>query len=215
MFRQRKTPLEEIDRNALAELCQTPKHQGIAAEVEPLKNGSLTGLVKDHPDAPLTVLITDHIQDPQNLGAIYRAADAFGVQLVFVPAHDCCSHQLASVSKASSGAVEHVPSVVVAELRTAIAELKGHGFKLVGLEAEGSCPLEDAVTPRRLAIVVGSEGLGIAKSLAGLCDRQASIRTGGQVSSLNAAMACGIALYERQRSLRQSIANEQKASDTE
>ncbi|MBI4860949.1 MAG: RNA methyltransferase [Candidatus Riflebacteria bacterium] len=186
-------------RDSLARRSETLKHQGIVARVEALPNGSLTGLIKDRPEDRLTVLVADHIQDPQNLGAIYRAADAFGVHLVFLPAHDACSHQLGSVAKASAGAVEHVSTVVVSSLKVPIAELKGHGFTVLGLEAGSGAWSAGAFEGGRLALVVGSEGGGLTEPVRALCDRLVAIPSAGKVGSLNAAVACGVALYERHR----------------
>jgi 23S rRNA (guanosine2251-2'-O)-methyltransferase len=200
-LRERGVPILPADRHDLSTLSGTTRHQGVVARVESLPNGSLTGLVKDRPDEPLTVLLLDHLQDPQNLGAVYRAAEAFGVHLVFLPAHASVSHQLGSVAKASAGAVEHVPTVVVRDLKTPIAELRGHGFAILGLEPERGEELCCSSWPERTAIVLGSEGGGLAGSTRALCDRMVSIPTAGHVASLNAASACAIVLYERRRDL--------------
>ena len=202
LLRQKNVPVAEVDRHAIATMADSRSHQGVAARVEALSNGSLTGLVHDRPTGPITVLVLDHLQDPQNLGAIFRAADAFGVDLVFLPAHDAASHQLGSVAKASAGAVEHVAAVVVADLRTPLAELKKHGFAVVGMEAEASDPAAGALDSPRLALVLGSEGPGISKAIRGSCDRLVKIPTSGKVGSLNAGMACGIVLYERYAALK-------------
>jgi 23S rRNA (guanosine2251-2'-O)-methyltransferase len=200
--------IQHADRHQLAQMVDSRNHQGVVARVEALPNGSLTGLVKDRPEEPLTVLILDHLQDPQNLGSIYRCADAFGVNLLFIPAHESVSHQLASVAKASSGAVEHVPTVVVRDLSKAIAELKQQGFTLVGLASPDatdkvpSAMLSGAVTGRRVAIALGAEGAGLSRAVRALCDAFATIPTTGKVGSLNAGTACGIALHERFTRLR-------------
>ena len=202
-LKQKGVKVDPADRHALAMISDSRHHQGVVAKVESLPNGSLTGLVKDKPDAPLTVLLLDHLQDPQNLGSIYRSADAFGVDLVFIPAHESVSHQLGSVAKASSGAVEHVPTVVVRDLAKVISELKSHRFTLVGLaspDATGTTPsagITGAVTGKRVALVLGAEGQGLSKSVRVLCDAFATIKTTGRVGSLNAGTACAIAPHER------------------
>jgi 23S rRNA (guanosine2251-2'-O)-methyltransferase len=196
-LRAAKVPISHLDRHGLSQLCGNPKHQGLVAQAAPLTNGSLTGLMRDHPDEALTVVVLDRIQDPQNLGAIYRVADAMGVSLIFLPAGDAVSHQLGSVAKASAGAVEHVPTVVVADLRTPLTELKGHGFAIVGLATSGTAPIRGNLLHRRLAIVLGSEGAGLSKNAAAACHSTLSIPMRGKVDSLNAAQALGITLYER------------------
>lgn len=208
-LRAKNAKLFEADRHHLAQIADSRNHQGVVARVEALPNGSLTGLVTDRPDEPLTVLILDHLQDPQNLGAVYRSAEAFGVHLVFLPAHDSVTHQLGSVAKASAGAVEHVPTVVVRDLAKPVSELKKHGFKLVGLsspdaraDAARGRPVGEVLAGNRVALVLGAEGAGLSKTLWSLCDEHATIPTAGKLGSLNAGTACGIALYERWTLLR-------------
>jgi 23S rRNA (guanosine2251-2'-O)-methyltransferase len=203
-LKAKKIRLFEADRHHLAQLADSRNHQGVVAKVEALPNGSLTGLVGDRPDAALTVLLVDHLQDPQNLGAVYRSAESFGVHLIFLPAHESVSHQLGSVAKASAGAVEHVPTVVVRDLAKPVSELKKHGFRLIGLSSPDSRggevsgrPLDEVLAGERLAIVLGAEGAGLSKTLRALCDEHATIPTTGKLGSLNAGTACGIALYER------------------
>lgn len=197
----------EGDRHRIATLADSRNHQGVVAQVEALPNGSLTGLVKDRPEGALTVLLIDHLQDPQNLGSIYRSADAFGVDLMFLPAHESVSHQLGSVAKASAGAVEHVPTVVVRDLAKAVSELKGHGFRLVGLASPdtgvpATQDLGATLAAGRLAIALGAEGAGLSKTLRSVCDELVSIGTTGKVGSLNAGTACGVVLHERYRSVK-------------
>lgn len=206
-LKQKGVRLQEADRHRIATMADTRNHQGVVAKVEALPNGSLTGLVKDRAGDALTVLLLDHLQDPQNLGSIYRSADSFGVQLLFLPAHESVSHQLGSVAKASSGAVEHVPTVVVRDLAKAVSELKGHGFRLIGLTSpdtgvEPTGPLAELVRGPRIAIALGAEGSGLSRSVRVLCDGLATIHTTGKVGSLNAGTACGIVLHERFAAVR-------------
>ena len=194
--------LVDGDRHRIATLADSRNHQGVVAQVEALPNGSLTGLVKDKPTGRITVLLIDHLQDPQNLGSIYRSADAFAVDLLFLPAHESVSHQLGSVAKASAGAVEHVPTVVVRDLAKAVSELKGHGFRLVGLASPdtgvpATADMGAALASERLAIALGAEGAGLSKAVRSMCDELVSIRTAGKVGSLNAGTACGLVLHAR------------------
>lgn len=201
-LRARGVPVHAEDRHQLSQRCGSVQHQGLVARVGSLPNGSLSGLVKDRPEADLTVLVLDHLQDPQNLGAIYRSADAFGVDLIFIPATEAASPQLASVAKASAGAVEHVRTIVVRDLAKAVSELKGHGFRLVGLASPdtgvaATADLGAALTAGRLAIALGAEGAGLSKTVRSMCDELVSIGTTGKVGSLNAGTACGVVLHQR------------------
>lgn len=206
-LKEKAVRIVEGDRHRIATLADSRNNQGVVAQVEALPNGSLTGLVKDRGEGPLTILLLDHLQDPQNLGSIYRSADAFGVDLMFLPAHESVSHQLGSVAKASSGAVEHVPTVVVRDLAKAISELKGHGFRLLGLASPdtGVPATPDLAAPLqagRLAIALGAEGAGLSKTVRSVCDELISIGTTGKVGSLNAGTACGLILHERFKTVK-------------
>lgn len=197
-------PCHRIARTRLRQMCGSSHHQGIAAKVEALRNASLSGLLKDRGEQGLTVLLLDGVQDPQNLGSIYRGAEAAGVDLLFLPSRGAASHQLGSVSRASAGAVEHVPSVVVGNLKSPIAELRGAGFLVLALEQEAEESLWDADLPERVALVVGGEGKGISPRTKNACDRVLAIPMQGKVASLNVAQAAVVALFEvaRRRAAR-------------
>ena len=171
-------------------------HQGVVAEAALLANASLTGLLKDRPGDPLLVLMIDRVQDPQNLGNIYRTAEAAGVSLVFLPAKSTASHQLATVSKASAGAVEHVPTVVVSSLKQPAQELHAAGFHIFGLDMEGATGLWQADFPARTALLVGAEGAGLGAAARSLCDSFVSVPMLGKVQSLNVTNAVAVVFYE-------------------
>lgn len=193
--------VETCDWQRLQKLSQSTQHQGVVAEAVPLSNGSLSGLLKDRPDDDLTVLMIDRVQDPQNLGNIYRSAEAAGVALIFLPAKATASHQLGSVAKASAGAVEHVPTVVVSALRQPAQELRAAGFRILGLDMEASTGLWETDFGRRTALLVGAEGGGLGAAARGLCDGFVGIPMHGKVDSLNVTNAVAVVLYEvvRQR----------------
>jgi 23S rRNA (guanosine2251-2'-O)-methyltransferase len=171
-------------------------HQGIAAEVEVIPNSSLTGTIKDK-GKDMLVLLFDGVEDPGNLGAVYRVADAAGVDIVFIPAKGSASHQLASVAKASAGAVEHVKTVVVSRLNNVIEELKGHGFKVVALEVTKDAKFPDDLDLiKPVALVIGSEGRGISHSIMQMVDCVMKLPMSGRVNSLNVATATAVGVFE-------------------
>ncbi len=199
--RAAKIPIQEMPRDRLQRLCGSRNHQGVVATANLLRNGSLRGILQDRPDEPHTVLLLDRIQDPQNLGNIYRSAEAAGVSLIFMPAKGATSHQLGSVSSASAGAVEHVPTVVVAGLRGPADELRASGFGIFGLEAETGPCYWDMNFGGRTALVLGAEGSGLGAQARKLCDQTLSLPMQGKMESLNVTNAVAVTLYEilRQR----------------
>ncbi|MBI3892919.1 MAG: RNA methyltransferase [Candidatus Wallbacteria bacterium] len=196
--------VETCDRGKLFRLSDSTHHQGAVAEACPLGNGSLRGLLKDHPSESLMVLLLDRVQDPQNLGNIYRTAEASGVALVFLPAKETVSHQLGSVAKASAGAVEHVPTVVVGGLKQPLQELKEAGFRIYGLDQGGASDCWSTEYPGRTALLAGAEGTGLSKPARDLCDELVSVPMLGRVESLNVTNAVAVVLYEILRQRRQT-----------
>jgi len=188
-------PVERVSARELQRLARTGEHQGLVARAALLPGASLRRYVAEGHERPL-VLLLDGIQDPGNLGAIYRVADAAGVGLVFIPSSGSASHQLASVAKASAGAVEHVPTVVVSKLKSAVEELKGHGFRVYALEAgRKSIPIDAVEASGPVALIIGSEGRGVGHALGGLADGYVELPMRGRVNSLNAATATAVAVY--------------------
>ncbi len=144
----------------------------------------------------IVALILDRIQDPQNLGAILRSADAFGVSLVVLP-KDRAAHVTPAVVRSSAGASENVRIAIVSNLVNCLRDLHESGVHSVGLEAcAESIPLPTVVDRARLAVVVGSEGRGLRRLVKENCETLAGIPMRGRVSSFNAGVACAIALYE-------------------
>ena len=192
--RESSAEIKECSAQELQRICRSAEHQGIAARAEPLKNGSLSALAKER--KRLFVMLIDGVEDPRNLGAIYRVADAVGVNLVFLPSRGSASHQLPSVAKASAGAVEHVPTVRTSKLKKAVGELRELDFRVYALEGkkEGRSP-GDVESSERLALIVGSEGRGVSTTLAEMADAYISIPMYGKVNSLNVASATAIAVY--------------------
>lgn len=151
---------------------------------------------------PLLVLL-DGVQDPRNLGAAIRVADAAGADGVIIPRHRAAPPTEA-VARSSAGATAHVPLARVTNLVRCMEELKGAGVWMAGLEAGSGPILWDAALAGPLGIVVGGEGRGLRRLVKERCDYLVSIPMHGVVSSLNAATALAVVLYEVRRQRRQA-----------
>lgn len=194
--------VSEVSKNKLTEITGTQNHQGVAAYIAPKAYASIEDILQiatDKKEAPF-VIVLDEIQDPHNLGAIIRSADAVGAHGVIIPKRR--SVQLTgTVSKASAGAVEHVPVARVTNIPATLKELKDAGLWVYGTDLEGETPFYGTDLKGPVALVIGSEGFGMGRLTKEQCDFILSIPMVGQVSSLNASVAAGVVMYEifRQR----------------
>lgn len=144
------------------------------------------------------VLILDSITDPQNVGAIIRSADQFGVDLVILPEHRSAT-DFEVIARTSSGAASWVQIVLTPNLVRATELLKKEGFWIYGADAGGE-NLAKTSFAKKTAVIMGSEGSGMARLLREKCDKTLSIPTQGKLDSLNVSVAAGILLYEIRRS---------------
>jgi 23S rRNA (guanosine2251-2'-O)-methyltransferase len=186
----------------LDRLTNGANHQGVAAEVPPYVYAPFEDLLKVAEANPEALfLILDYLQDPQNLGTLLRTAEATGVNGVILPERRAAGVTPA-VRNASSGAVEHLQIAQVVNLSRAIDELKEAGVWVAGLEDEPKAlPYDKPDYSGRLALVVGSEGPGLGRLVRERCDYFVVLPMQGKIASLNAGVACSVALYEvlRQR----------------
>lgn len=189
---EKKVKLDRVPRLLLDDALRGTNHQGLALEVGPFVYSDLADVIS----APGTVLVLDHLQDPQNFGTLLRTADAAGVAGVVIPA-DRAVDITPAVVNASSGAVEHLRVAQVANLVQALEDLKGHGRWVLGLAGEkGSVDLFTAELPTPAVLVVGAEGTGLGQRVRSTCDVMVALPMVGKVASLNAATAGAIALYD-------------------
>lgn len=194
-------PIKEVDSRKLNALCG-PNHQGIAAaaackEYAPLD--ALFALAEQRGEPPLFV-VCDELEDPHNLGAIIRTAEASGAHGVIVPKRR--SVGLTNiVYKTSAGAVEYLPVCRVGNLVDTLRELKERGVWVYGLDMDGQDWDKTDLTGAA-ALVVGSEGNGIGRLVRESCDFVVSLPMNGRINSLNASVATGILLYEAVRQRR-------------
>ncbi|MFN3333331.1 MAG: 23S rRNA (guanosine(2251)-2'-O)-methyltransferase RlmB, partial [Caldilinea sp.] len=144
---------------------------------------------------PPLLLILDHLQDPQNLGTLIRTAEAVGVHGVMIPERRA-ARVTPAVSNASAGAVEHLAEAQVVNINRLIEDLKQRNIWVVGLDSEPTTPpLASARLDGALAVVVGSEGEGLARVTREKCDFLVRLPMLGRIESLNAAVAGSIVLY--------------------
>lgn len=141
------------------------------------------------------VLILDGIQDPHNLGAILRSVDAFGFDLVILPKNRSVAITEV-VAHVSTGAIEYTPIVYVNSLLTAINKLKENGFWICGTDASGTVKSYEIDPKLPLAVIIGSEGFGMSKTLVKASDYLITIPMVGHVNSLNASVSAGIVLHD-------------------
>lgn len=172
-------------------------HQGLAVRTSPLEAQDLEKICAS-PDGR-SVLVLDGVTDPQNVGAAFRSAVAFGARAVIL--QDRKSPPLTGVlAKAAAGAIELVPHARVVNLGRAVETLRSLGYLTVALEGEAELGLADALSDSRsAAIVVGAEGKGLRPGVAEACEKRARIPIAPAIESLNVSVAAAIALYEAKR----------------
>jgi 23S rRNA (guanosine2251-2'-O)-methyltransferase len=170
-------------------------HQGLAFKVTPLEGVSLHDIAEE---ASGVIVMLDQLTDPQNVGAIFRSALAFGAKGIVV--QDRHSPALAgALAKASAGATERLPCARVTNLSRALETLADLGWRAVGLDGAAELTLEQALDAQPTVLVMGSEGDGVRRLVAEHCDVMARIPMPGGFESLNVSNAAAIALYEAAR----------------
>jgi len=193
----RGIPVEESSRRRVDDIAHTEHHQGIAGYFHTRAPLTLDDLLQSAHD-PALLLVLDGIQDPQNLGALTRTADAAGADGLVIPRHRAATMTGAAV-KASAGASEHVPVASVPNLPYALERMGEAGLLRVGLAADGDTRYDRVDYTVPVALVVGSEGEGMRPITRKRCDVVVSLPMLGQVASLNAAVAGAVLLYEAAR----------------
>jgi 23S rRNA (guanosine2251-2'-O)-methyltransferase len=192
--RVRRVPADALERDS-----HRGVHQGVVAEIEEGADYSIDTIVNGASGAPLIVVL-DGIEDPHNLGAILRTADAAGVDGVVVQSRHSAS-RAGIAAKASAGALAHVKIAEVVNIARAVEELKEAGVWTVGLASEAPDAYDAVDLTLPTALVFGAEGAGLRRLVRERCDRLASIPMRGHVGSLNVSVAAGVVLFEaiRQR----------------
>ena len=188
--------VEIVDGPGLARMLPAGAvHQGLAFKVQPLEGVALEDFAE--PAAGVIVML-DQLTDPQNVGAIFRSALAFGAKGIVV--QDRHSPALAgALAKAAAGATERLPCARVTNLSRALEKLADLGWRAVGLDGAAELTLDQALDERPTVLVMGSEGDGVRRLVAEHCDVMARIPMPGGFESLNVSNAAAVALYEARR----------------
>jgi 23S rRNA (guanosine2251-2'-O)-methyltransferase len=200
--------IQAANRARLQQISGESRHQGIVAEVRRstiLDEAGLRSLVEarltDSESASLLLLILDGVQDPHNLGACMRTADAAGVDAIIVPRHGAAGLG-PTVSKVAAGAAENLPFAQVANIGRVMGWLGDYGVTCMGTSDKADANIYDTDLTGSVALVMGREHTGMSKGIASRCDKLVSIPMRGAVSSLNVSVATGICLYEALRQRR-------------
>ncbi len=203
LSKQRGVPLIYIEKSKLDNIGQTKSHQGIIAyvpEKEYVEVEDILSLAKKKNEQPF-IIILDSIEDPHNLGAILRSAEATGAHGIIIPKRRSVG-LTPTVAKTSAGAIEYMSVAKVANLSNAISKLKKQNIWVIGIESEGKTSYIKFDFKMPIAIVIGSEGKGISRLVKENCDELLSIPMKGKITSLNASVAAAVVMYEvlKQRS---------------
>ena len=205
LAKERHLILQSISTDKLDTLCGGQRHQGIAAYAAPVdyvELDDILNLAKDRGEDPFLILL-DELEDPHNLGAILRTADAVGAHGILIPKHRSCP--LSSVvAKTSAGAVEYVPVARIGNVAQTLEGLKKQGLWVAGADMDGTENYYEANLTGPIVLVIGSEGHGVSRLTKEACDFIVKIPMRGKVNSLNASNAAAILAYEilKQRTLQ-------------
>jgi 23S rRNA (guanosine2251-2'-O)-methyltransferase len=186
------------DRSALDRASGNPTHQGVVAFAAPTKYASLDEMAST---ANLLVVL-DGVEDPHNLGAIIRTANAAGADAVVIPERRAVG-LTDTVAKSAAGALEYVPVVRTPNISRSLETLKKEGFWVYGLDERGEESYDNVDYAKKAAIVLGGEGKGLHQLVREHCDVLVRIPMAGTIPSLNVSVAAGIVLFEYKRKSRQ------------
>lgn len=202
--KERKIPVRYVPNDKLDQLSAGERHQGVVATLPAVSYLTLEELLA-HTFSKTTspfFILADGIEDPHNLGAIIRTADAAGADGLILPRHRSATLN-GTVYKTSAGAALHLPVARVTNLTDAIETLKQHNIWIYGADMDGSSFWNSNLSGS-IAIVIGSEGKGLGQRVRNSCDAILSIPMFGAINSLNASVAAGLLLYEVARNRQDS-----------
>jgi 23S rRNA (guanosine2251-2'-O)-methyltransferase len=197
LARRNSVPVRRVDPAALDREGRGGVHQGVIADLADARDYSVQDLVRDANGTPLLIVL-DGIEDPHNVGAILRSADAAGADGVVRQIRRAAALD-AAAAKSSAGAVAWVKIADVVNIARAIDELKALNVWTVGLAADAPQEYDQLDLTLPTAFVLGSEGAGLRRLVRDRCDSVARIPMGGHVDSLNVSVSAGIVLFEARR----------------
>ena len=196
----RGVKVQHVHRDMLERAARGGSHQGVIADVAALPEATLEEIARSD-GGPALVVVLDGVEDPQNVGAIFRSVDAAGGTGVVRQTRRAAPLEGAA-AKASAGAVHHVRVADVVNIARALDELKELGLWIVGLDVDSKTPYYELDLSIPTALVVGAEGTGLRRLVRERCDFVANIPMAGHVSSLNVSAATAIVLFEAVRQRR-------------
>lgn len=202
LARERGINVQFCPRSRLDALAPGIRHQGVLAQVPPVQYAELEDILQRARERrePPFILLLDELEDPHNLGALLRTADAAGIHGVLIPKHRSCPLS-AVVAKTSAGAVEHVPVARIGNMAQTIRQLKKEGLWVAAADMDGTDYYDTDLTGP-LLLVVGSEGRGVGRLIKEQCDFVVRIPMVGKINSLNASVAGSILIYEAMKQRR-------------
>jgi 23S rRNA (guanosine2251-2'-O)-methyltransferase len=201
--RRLSVPVRFMQRSELDRMAGHVAHQGVVAVTSAKQYSDLDDVIGAKREKYSLVIVLDGVEDPHNLGAILRTADAAGANGVIIPERRAAS-VTGTVTKASAGASEHLPIAKVTNIARTVEELKDRNLWTVGLDEHGKQTYDSLDYNMDCALVLGAEGKGLHDLVKKKCDFLVSIPMLGKVPSLNVSVAAGVVLYEILRQRRAS-----------
>ncbi len=194
--RRADVPIRFEERATLDRLARVTTHQGVVAVATEVRYRKLTEI----PEDAQLVVVLDGVEDPHNLGAIVRTANAAGAGAVVIPERRAAG-VTPTVAKAAAGALDHVPLVRVTNINRTLESLKEDGYWIYGLDERGEARYDEAEFNTPTVFVLGGEGKGLHQQTREHCDVLVRIPMSGAIASLNVSVATGIVLFEWKRRL--------------
>ncbi len=206
--------VERCDGEAITAWLGDTRHQGIAAELAGTAILDEAGLLEriNALSSPPLLLVLDGVQDPHNLGACLRTAEAAGADAVVIP-RDRAARLTPTVERAAAGATEHIPIAAVTNLARTLERLQQAGVWVIGTAGEATTSLYDADLAGPLALVCGGEADGLRRRTRQLCDDLVTIPLAGRTASLNVSVAAGVCLFEALRQRGPRVPGERGGGD--
>lgn len=201
VIRSHKIKLQPVDKYVIEKESESKRHQGFIAYVSDYKYFDLEDVIDDCKDKDGLIVVLNEILDPHNLGSIIRVCECAGADGIII-GKDRSASVSDTVMRISAGALNHIKVAKVTNINNAIDKLKDNGFWVYGAEVGGGNIYKSNLTGK-ICLVIGGEDSGVKRLTKEKCDGIISIPMFGKVNSLNASVACGIAVYEvvRQRVL--------------
>lgn len=206
LCRETGIPWQVVKQSFLDNLSEGGRHQGVAVRMSPVRIWDFDDFCGElsNSKGPAMLLVLDHIQDPQNLGAVARSAEVFGASALIVPRRRSVL-PTSVVMRTSAGAIARVPVIGIVNIARTIAVLKEMDYWITGLHHEASDMLGNSPMPERTALVIGGEDKGLSRLTMKSCDLLFRIPMSGLTGSLNAATAAAIGMYEWRRVVDKAV----------